>query len=718
MGNWLPFAGFRGWGILGVIGGGCRPCRAKRYGDVMTIDSGARFAEVSDADLIRGVRNGSREAQDHLYRRHRQVALNVAFRHTNSPSDAEDVVSEAFLRVFRIIERGAGPDEFFRAYLMTAVSREAFSRNKSASKQITVEDVQEFLPGDAHADDAMERHESTFAIVAFKALTERWKTVLWLTEVEELPPRDVAPILGMTPNAVSALAVRAREGLREAYLAAHLNGQSGVPASCADIREHLPAFIRGTLGNRNERSVKAHLKSCPNCAVVFGELDEIGATLRAYVLPLVVGGITALGIPASGGIAGMGVSAATATAAGGATAGTATAVASGAGLSLAGGSSLAVTLGVGLVSVAVTASAIGLIPKLIVQDEREWAIPDSAAQTQSQVQGVEAPMDGGTPSAVMSRAVFLRDMTGQPVPDGKDKLEFTNQVESPSTKPFSPLTRVPATLPSPEATSESTFEPTPELTSEPTVEPTPELTSEPTVEPTPEPTVEPTVEPTPEPTPEPTVEPTVEPTPEPTAEPTVEPTVEPTPEPTAEPTVEPTVEPTPEPTPEPTVEPTAEPTQEPTVEPTQEPTAEPTVEPTAEPTPEPTPEPTVEPTAEPTQEPTVEPTPEPTPEPTVEPTQEPTAEPSAEPEDGQDGSEFQVAMTQEEGGFFANYTFDINGASESDPISFEVRLNWLWLDNMTYEGNCVSSHVKACEYRGGWSGTSWQDKNQPSHPWM
>ncbi|WP_181148948.1 hypothetical protein, partial [Arthrobacter sp. MYb222] len=127
----------------------------------------------------------------------------------------------------------------------------------------------------------------------------------------------------------------------------------------------------------------------------------------------------------------------------------------------------------------------------------------------------------------------------------------------------------------------------------------------------------------------------------------------------------------------------------------QEPTPEPTVEPTVEPTQEPTLEPTVEPTPEPTPEPTVEPTPEPSPEPTV----EPTVEPSAEPEDGQAGSEFQVAMTQEEGGFFANYTFDISGASESDPISFEVRLNWLWLDNMTYEGNCIPSNVRANSFR-------------------
>ncbi|MEG1445508.1 PT domain-containing protein, partial [Glutamicibacter sp.] len=104
-------------------------------------------------------------------------------------------------------------------------------------------------------------------------------------------------------------------------------------------------------------------------------------------------------------------------------------------------------------------------------------------------------------------------------------------------------------------------------------------------------------------------------------------------------------------------------------------------------------------TVEPSVEPTAEPTPEPTVEPTAEPTSEPTSEPTVEPEDGQDGSGFQVIMAQEEGGFFANYTFDISGASESDPISFEVRLNWLWVDNMTYKGNCVPSNMRANSFR-------------------
>lgn len=113
----------------------------------MTIDSGKRFGEVSDADLILGVRNENRESEAQLYRRHKQLALAVAYRHIDTPTEAEDVVSESFLRVFERLRCGAGPDEFFRAYLLTVVSREAFARNAIASKHVVTDDVREFEPG-------------------------------------------------------------------------------------------------------------------------------------------------------------------------------------------------------------------------------------------------------------------------------------------------------------------------------------------------------------------------------------------------------------------------------------------------------------------------------------------------------------------------------------------------------------------------------------------
>ncbi|WP_396277508.1 RNA polymerase sigma factor [Glutamicibacter creatinolyticus] len=126
----------------------------------MAIDSELGTSGASDAQLIEGLRFGSGEHQELLYRRHRQVALAVAYRHTDNPSEAEDIVSESFLRVFSLIRRGQGPTEFFRAYLLTAVSREAFARNRAASRQLPTDDLSQFEDGQDNADEVMQRAES------------------------------------------------------------------------------------------------------------------------------------------------------------------------------------------------------------------------------------------------------------------------------------------------------------------------------------------------------------------------------------------------------------------------------------------------------------------------------------------------------------------------------------------------------------------------------
>lgn len=319
----------------------------------------------SDAFLIQSARKGNHEAEAELYRRHKPVAVAVAYRHTDTPSEVEDIVSESFLKVFSLIRNGGGPNEFFRAYLLTAVSREAFSRNRSSSQQISTDDFSQFESGDPFADEAMERIESGFVVRAYKSLPERWRAVLWHSEIEDLRPREIAPILGLTPNAVSALAVRAREGLREAYLAVHLNQEKRLSSTCAKVRDLIPSHIRGNASKRDERTVQAHLRTCSHCSAIYAELNDLGSKLKIFVLPLILGGITAQGVSAGGAISGgaaaiaLGKTSLGSAGVAGAGAGTAAGGAVGVGAT---GGVIATVAAVALTSVAVVASAVVFAP--------------------------------------------------------------------------------------------------------------------------------------------------------------------------------------------------------------------------------------------------------------------------------------------------------------------------------------------------------------------
>jgi hypothetical protein len=136
--------------------------------------------------------------------------------------------------------------------------------------------------------------------------------VLWHTEVEQQKPADIAPLLGMSANSVSALAYRAREGLRQAFLSQHATDPDDV--DCAWTRDHLGAYVRGGLSRRDASRVDDHLASCRACAAVYLELTEVNSGLAGLLAPLLLGTAGA-GYLSSSGAAGSGVLSTTFTAA-------------------------------------------------------------------------------------------------------------------------------------------------------------------------------------------------------------------------------------------------------------------------------------------------------------------------------------------------------------------------------------------------------------------
>jgi RNA polymerase sigma factor (sigma-70 family) len=242
----------------------------------------------ADADLLLRVRAGDRDAYGDLYLRHEPAATSLARYLTRSNHEADDVVADAFARVLRAIKGGAGPTEAFRPYLLTAVRRTVWrhAEEKNHTRLAATEDEAELLDLRL-AVEPEDRTDEGIILRAFQELPERWQLVLWHTEIEGQPPAAVAPLLGLSPNATAALAVRAREGLRQAFLQAHLQAR---PAdSCRFSVEHLGSFVRDGLGKRDNAKVEAHLADCEECRDLQGELGSLNKALRSIVGPAVVG---------------------------------------------------------------------------------------------------------------------------------------------------------------------------------------------------------------------------------------------------------------------------------------------------------------------------------------------------------------------------------------------------------------------------------------------
>lgn len=245
--------------------------------------------EVPDAELIAAVRAGDGSAFGVLYERHLVAAKRAAVSLANSPAEREDLVAEAFTRVLRMLREGRGPDADFRPYLLVTLRNTAIHATTRAAPVSLYADVPETAPAGGADDPVLDRWHASVAADAFASLPERWRFVLWHTEVENESPAAVAPLLGMRPNSVAALAYRAREGLRQAYL--RMQVTEPPREQCRATAGKLAGYVRHSIPLPLSRKIGKHLTACADCSARADALRRVNEELRGLA------GLVVLGAP-------------------------------------------------------------------------------------------------------------------------------------------------------------------------------------------------------------------------------------------------------------------------------------------------------------------------------------------------------------------------------------------------------------------------------------
>jgi RNA polymerase sigma factor (sigma-70 family) len=248
--------------------------------------SGQNAPDPSEIDLrlVTLATAGDQDAFDELYRRHAPIARRVAWSVLRDDGDADDAVAGAFERLLRVLPADRLRDRrAFRAYLLVTTRNLALDaarrRGRGDGWDEALEDLvsAEVVEADADEEEVLVRR-------AFAGLPERWRAVLWLTEVESLPHVEVAGLLGVSTNAVAQLAARARAGLRECFLQVHVDGPA--PEACRFARERLAAHAGGALRTAEAGEVDEHLAGCADCRDRFAEVVDLAGTLRRIGVPV------------------------------------------------------------------------------------------------------------------------------------------------------------------------------------------------------------------------------------------------------------------------------------------------------------------------------------------------------------------------------------------------------------------------------------------------
>lgn len=241
-----------------------------------------------DAYLLGRVRVGDMVAYQELYTSNYGPALAFA-RTLTDTHRADDLVAEAFVRVYGAIRDGKGPTRAVRPYLLTTIRNLHRNAVRAESRVVLVDDYGDVPTSSQPTVDHDHDLEFDRQVVhrAFSSLPLRWRTVLWLTAVDGVAMTEIAARLGISPNAAAQLSYRAREGLRRAFLREHLAVRTVAP-QCAPLVGLLPAAARDGGTSRQRQRVEDHLAGCASCTDLLAMLTAANRVLAAAPLTRLV----------------------------------------------------------------------------------------------------------------------------------------------------------------------------------------------------------------------------------------------------------------------------------------------------------------------------------------------------------------------------------------------------------------------------------------------
>ena len=152
---------------------------------------------AGDADLVAQIRAGRSDAFRVLVERHSGKAYWTAFHVVRSHEDAQDVAQEAFVRVYRFLDRYDARQKF-TTWLYQIVVNLAIDcmRRRKGPAHAGLDSLPEVAadgPGPHHGVELSEKRERVNEVLG--AVPPQYRVIMVLRDIEGLPSREVAKVL-------------------------------------------------------------------------------------------------------------------------------------------------------------------------------------------------------------------------------------------------------------------------------------------------------------------------------------------------------------------------------------------------------------------------------------------------------------------------------------------------------------------------------------------
>ena len=171
-------------------------------------------------NIISGCRAGNPASQKALYKQFYRYGMNVSHRYAQSKDEAEEMLNDAFLRVFTKIDM-YDPLQSFPGWFHTIVIRSAINYLKKYEKKLTTTDLE--LAENMEFSDPMNKQISSEEVKDLvRQLPPSYRTAFTLSAVEGYSHVEIAAMLGIAEGTARTNMMIARQKLQKMILEKNL----------------------------------------------------------------------------------------------------------------------------------------------------------------------------------------------------------------------------------------------------------------------------------------------------------------------------------------------------------------------------------------------------------------------------------------------------------------------------------------------------------------
>ena len=170
---------------------------------------------MTDAELVSACLRQDRRAQRTLFERYSPRLKAVALRYVRHPETAEDVLAEAWIKIFTNLGKYTG-DGSFEGWLRRITANESLMHLRKR-RLATAELTAAVVATEAVPAKVTDRLESADVDGLLATLPEGCRRVFHLYEVDGFKHREIADLLEVSINTSKSQLILAKRKLREAY---------------------------------------------------------------------------------------------------------------------------------------------------------------------------------------------------------------------------------------------------------------------------------------------------------------------------------------------------------------------------------------------------------------------------------------------------------------------------------------------------------------------